>query len=305
MKNELMKTTEPNHLELRQMEALSLAQSEIQGAMVLAQKFPRNEKAVHQACIEACMRPTLAAKAHYEFPRGGAKVKGPTVVLARALAQKYRNLRWGLDILRDDEEQMSIRGWAWDIETNTKVSNDDSFKKLIYRKKGGWVKPDERDLRELTFRRGAILIRNCLLQIMPGDLIEDCSNQCYTTIRDNIKDPKAEEKKLVRAFAAYKVTVDMINGYLGHTKWTKDDLVELINIGNSLRDGISKVDEYFDLGEVKKDDKPKINPDKDMETGDSEKHQGYEGPSLDPVKEALERTGKITGKKQGDVFNEK
>ena len=36
-----------------------------------------------------------------------------------------------------------------------------------------WTVPDERDLRELTNRRGAICVRNAILALVPPDLVED------------------------------------------------------------------------------------------------------------------------------------
>ena len=153
---------------------------EIQAAVVLAKKFPRDYDKAWANLMKACERKTMAEAASYAYPRGGATVNGPTVNLARVAAQCYGNIRFGLDILRDDQEVMLIEGWGWDIENNIRVTAQDRFKKLIYRKKGGWQVPDERDLRELVNRRGAILVRNCLLQVLPrgqvrpqGQVLED------------------------------------------------------------------------------------------------------------------------------------
>ncbi len=63
------------------------------------------------------------------------------------------------------------------VDTTIKVTHvhdmeiDDTFRKKIQRKRDGqtvWVTPDERDLRELTNKRGAILERNCLLKLQPS-----------------------------------------------------------------------------------------------------------------------------------------
>lgn len=323
MTNDLVKTDQVTDLELHQRESQAMAMADIQGAIVVAKQFPRNDKVVWEKCLQACQRRTLAENAEYSFPRSGQKITGPSVNLARAIAQKYGNIRYGLDILRDDEDRMQIRGWAWDIETNTKVSADDSFKKLVYRKKGGWIKPDERDLRELIFRRGAILIRNALLQVMPVDLTEDCIVQCHKTIRDNIADPKKTEKDIIKAFSNYGVTVEMINGYLGHEVWTKDDMVDLINVGNSIRDGQAKVAEFFDLGPSPQTSngsgKPaegQINPETDMKPGDKKKHQGYDTetgqdkPETATGEEQSPTEGEDTkendnGASQGGIFDDK
>lgn len=226
------------------------ALQEIQATVMVAKRFPRNTDKAFGRLMQACARKTMATSATYSFPRGGSTVSGPSVNLARVAAQCWENVRWGLDILRDDPDSVHIRGWAWDVETNVKVAADDSFRKVVQRKpKGGGkavdVRPDERDLRELINRRGAILVRNCLLQIIPKDLIEDAMGVCKQTIKDGIKDPKGERKRLILGFQSFGVTVDMLAGYLGTADWTTDELVTMTEILNALQDGQAKVSDFF------------------------------------------------------------
>lgn len=218
---------------------------EIQGAILLSKQFPRNINQVFVNAMKSCERKSMAKIAEYSFPRGSTNVRGPSVHIARMLAGVYCNLRYGLDIIRDDENTRLIRGWAWDIETNLKVSFDDDFKKLIYRKKGGWITPDERDLRELTNRRGAMLVRNAILSILPRDLTEDALLKCKKTLKSSIDDPELERKSLIMEMDKYGVTVKMVDSYLGTTKWGADDLVQIRGIINSLQDGNSERDDYF------------------------------------------------------------
>jgi hypothetical protein len=262
-------------LQIAQTQAFAL--QEIQGAMILAKKFPRNYDECWADLMKACERKSLAEQARYSYPRGGQTVSGPTVNIARVAGQIYKNVRWGLDVLRNDEDQMHIRGWAWDIENNIKVTADDVFKKLIYRKKDGWKKPDERDLRELQNRRGAILVRNCLLQIVPKDLIEDALGQCAMTLKSSIKDPEGEKKRLILQFSKYGVTVEMVNKYLEHDVWDNDDIVELTGIYNAIKDGASKREEYFELSGDKngKSEDNGVSTDK-MKPGNAADHQGHE-----------------------------
>lgn len=225
--------------------AQMVAQKEIEGAIILAKKFPRDIDAAFQKLMTALRRKSLAEAAAYSFPRGGQNVNGPSVNLARVAAQYYQNIRWGLDILKLTDQVIAIRGWAWDIENNIKVTADDEFKKLIYRKSGGWIVPDERDLRELINRRGAILVRNCLLQVIPRDLIEDAMGVARETIKKDIKDPKGEAKHLIMDFSAFGVTVEMLKGYLGVDEFGVEEIVTMKEMLTSLRDGNSTKSDYF------------------------------------------------------------
>jgi len=250
---------------------------ELQAAVMLAKHFPRDYDKCWAALMKSCQRMTLARAAQYSYPRGGQTIAGPSVNLARVAGQCYGNIRWGLSVLRDDLDEMLIEGWAWDMEANNKVSMTDAFKKLIFRKKGGWIKPDERDLRELVMRRGAILIRNCLLNILPRDYIEDAVGVTKKTLREGIKDPEGEKKSIILQFQKLGVTVEMLNGYVGSKTWDTENIVGLQQILNAINDGQAKRSDYFDLESERKPEKGGLSTD-DMSPGEAGKHQGYEKP---------------------------
>ena len=258
--------------ELQIAPSTAAAIQEIQASIVVAKRFPRNTDECWGKLMKSCQRQSFAKKARYTYPRGGKEIAGPSVNLARTAGQCYGNIRYGVDITRDDDENRSIVGWAWDVENNVRASYPDHFKKLIYRKKGGWIVPDERDLRELTNRRGAIALRNALLHIMPRDFIEDASAMCLKTLKENIKDPAGEKKRLILEFEKIGVPVKLLTTYLKTSEWSPDDLVELQGIIDAIKEGSGKREDYFP-----KDQEPTANGTiKNMEAGDASKHQGYE-----------------------------
>lgn len=231
--------------------------AEIEGAIVSARHFPRNEMGAYNEILKACKNPKLAEISIYKFPRGGQQIEGPSVNLAREAARIWGNVRFGLNIVRDDEDSVTIEGWAWDVQKNTKVAAQDSFRKLIYRKKGGWQKPDERDLRELINRRGAICVRNCLLQLLPRYIVDEAMATCKQAQAGQIKDPRETIKKMVKAFDGLSVTVAMLEKYLNHPidNTTAEEIVDLQSVYQSIFDGNSKREEYFDVPGAD-DDKP-------------------------------------------------
>ncbi|WP_331490569.1 hypothetical protein, partial [Metaclostridioides mangenotii] len=60
---------------------------EVQAAMIIAKKFPRDEVEAFNRILKSCQRKSLAEQSMYEYPRGGQKVTGPSIRLAEALAQ--------------------------------------------------------------------------------------------------------------------------------------------------------------------------------------------------------------------------
>ncbi len=241
--------------ELAPTAAAAAQQYEIQSAIVLARRFPRSEDEAFAKLMRACGRTSFAGGAAYAFPRGNQTVSGPSVTLAREAARIWGNIRYGLEIVRDDKDNRQIRGWAWDLETNTKVAAEDEFAKLVQRKKKGggteWLVPDERDLRELTNRRGAILIRNCILQLLPRDLIEDALDQSQVTLKDEAtKDPDAARKRVLVAFDALNITAAMLQAYVGRPvgQCSPEEIAKLRTIYQSIKDGNSTWGDYVEGG---------------------------------------------------------
>lgn len=235
-------------------------EAEVKAAIVLARRFPRDEAAAYTKIMRSCDRPGFAEGAAYRFPRGGQNVTGPSVDLARELARCWGNVRYGLRVVSADADTIHIKGYAYDCETNNYTEAEDKFARLVQRKNKGtgvteWVPPDERDTRELVNRRGAICVRNAILQLMPPDLIDDALERTTTTMRKaaagEIKqDPAQAMRRMAAAFAEFGVTSEMLAKKLGHSlaEMSPDELASLRQIYASIRDGQSKREEYFEIG---------------------------------------------------------
>ena len=250
----------------------SEGQGEIQAAVILAKRFPRDEERAKASLLAACDLEEFAgggdAKkpgAYYSFPRGRTQdettgewkpniVSGASVRMAREAARLWGNLRYGFFITHDDDDARGIVAWAWDLEKNLRTSGSDFFKKVIQRKeKGGgtiWITADERELRELTFRKAAILIRNSILQLMPGYFIDQAVAVCKTTAAGGAKtDLKDRIVMMQRAFKDIGVSGEALEKYLGKpvAKSTREDLADLRGIYESLRDGMISKEEREEM----------------------------------------------------------
>ena len=93
---------------------------EVQAAMVIAKKFPRDEVESFNRIMRACQRKKLAEQSMYEFPRGTTKVTGPSIRLAEAAAQNWRNIDFGVIELEQKNGESQVMAYAWDLETNTR-----------------------------------------------------------------------------------------------------------------------------------------------------------------------------------------
>jgi hypothetical protein len=230
--------------------------AEVQAALAIADARPRNERQAYQNLMRSMERPGMAMEASYTFPRGGKSVSGASVCLAREAARLWGNLRYSLKIVSSDDDQIHIEGVAWDLQTNTRITMEDRFKPLIQRKmkngKTQWVSPDERDLRELTNRRGAICVRNALLQLIPSDIIEDARIQGRRTVERAAKGGLQDDKErtirdLIASFGQVRVSIEQLEEFLGQPveHITAQQLADLREIRASIKDGNSKVGDHF------------------------------------------------------------
>ena len=228
----------------------SRAIQEVQGAIIMAKKFPRNETACFAKVIESCKRKSLAESAMYSYPRGGEKVSGPSIRLAETLAKTWGNLQFGIVELSQDNGASEVMAYAWDLETNTRQVKQFTVKHSRYSKKNGLTKlTDPRDIYEISANQGARRLRACILGVLPSDLIDAAVDECEKTLRGNNAEPLVDRiRSCVAKFAEIGVSQEMIEKRFNH-KIDAIDVHELVALGkiyNSLRDGMAKIEDYFE-----------------------------------------------------------
>lgn len=241
--------------------AVAREQSEIQGAIISAKRYPRNEAAAFLAGVKAFERPAMAEIAEYRYPRGKTEVSGPSVYCARQLARSWGNMRYGSRVVSIDADYCHIKGYALDLESNTYIEHEDKFRTLVQRKvwtngvsETKWVTPDERDLRELVNKRGAIASRNAILQVLPPDYVEDAIQKARETLRKvaskDLSTSRADTVKiLVQNFDKLGVSVEMLEKRLGHqlSVISESELATLRQVFGSIRAGESTREEHFEF----------------------------------------------------------
>lgn len=229
---------------------------EVKGQIFMARQFPRNVFQSEQRILDACKRPELAGSAVYSYPRGGSKVEGPSIRLAEVLAQNWGNLAFGVKELEQREGESVAMAYAWDLETN--VRQEKVFTVKHSRKVKNTIKKleDPRDIYELVANNGARRLRACILGIIPGDIVDKAIEECNKTMQGGSKGQLKD--RLAKALSAfkeqYRVTPEQIEARFGYNveAFTERDLLDLVKIFNSLKDGMSKVDDWFDKGATKK-----------------------------------------------------
>ena len=227
----------------------SRAIAEAQGKLVIAKRFPRDEVQSYAKAMEACQRPTMAAKAFYSFPRGGQTVEGPTIRFAEELARCWGNIDYGIKELSQDDGKSEMQAYAWDLETNaqsvqnfTNPHRREQGKKMV-------TLTSQRDIYENNANMATRRLRSRILAILPAWFVEDAIAECKKTLAGQNDTPLIDRvKKMVVQFAKLGVTQEMIEKRLKRKidTMTSDDFVEYVGIYNAVKGGESKIADWFD-----------------------------------------------------------
>lgn len=239
-------------------QAASREMEEVKGQIFMARQFPRNVFQSEQRILDACKRPSLAETAIYSYPRGGTKVEGPSIRLAEVLAQNWGNLAFGIKELEQRNGESVAMAYAWDLETNVREEKVFTVPHSRYARGKLNKLTDPRDIYEMVANNGARRLRACILGIIPGDITEKAVAECDNTMRGNSNEPiKERVNKMLSIFKEkFGVTQEQIEERIGYNAdaFTEYDLVEIGKIYTSLKDGMSKANDWF-AKNTKKDEK--------------------------------------------------
>lgn len=227
----------------------SRAIQEVQAALIIAKRFPRDEIRADRKIMTACRRLSLAERAIYQYPKGGKTVTGPSIRMAEMMAQSWGNMVFGFRELERTAETASVEAFAWDTETNTRPTR--TFHVDLKMKAHGKVKiiDDPRDQYEYIANMGQRRVRACILSLIPVDVIDRAMEEVEKTLSaDQPGLPLIDRvKRMVLAFGEHSVSEAMLEKRLKHSvaDINPRELVELQGIYNSLKEGASKREDWF------------------------------------------------------------
>lgn len=245
------------------------AATSVLASIWVAKQFPRNLAEVTARMSQACSRLSLAQSATYAFPRGGTTVEGPSIRLAEALISAWGNAEAGWrEVARHWDPQgadglgcnvSECVAFCFDKETNVRReiaftvnhTRDKSEVDSRGRKTGKMLRvplDSERDVYELCANMASRRIRACILQVLPGWLVDEALEVTAKAIKEGDTRPLADVARSMEAkFLELGVTRDQLVANLGHSieEITRQDVVRLGKIYNSIKEGMVYVKEVF------------------------------------------------------------
>ena len=210
------------------------AKAAIEARYILAMRRPRDFSQVRVQLLRECQRPGFAQSAWYKKPIGKG-VEGFSVRFAEAAARCMTNIMPEVITVYDDREKRIVRVSVTDLEANVTYSKDVTISKTVERssvKEGQEVFSSRQNSQgratylvaasedDMLQKEGSLVskaMRNMLLRLVPGDILDECEDVIMETRRrgENAQDPDAARKKIVDAFASLGVMPADLRAYLG------------------------------------------------------------------------------------------
>lgn len=248
------------HQTVGEAQVIASSQYEIQSAMVLAKKFPRDEEEAQKKILKACKRPGLAKQGLYVYSRGGTEIKGGTIRLLEEAARIWGNVNAGVTELSNKKGVGNVPGesvmqaYAIDLENNVKFSSQFTVRHFRNTKQGGKVITDERDVYEMVANMASRRLRTCLERIIPGDILDEAEQACEQTMIDiekkesQGKSDQEMNEKMAKGFAVYGVTKEMIAKRVqkNFEAINATDRHNLSLVFNSIKNGLGQPGQFFE-----------------------------------------------------------
>ena len=238
-----MEVVQPGALE-------SMERAQIDMQIATAKKWPRSLQQVKAKMLEfATLDQETAEGCFYTLKRqdadGGEKIiQGPSVRLAEIAVSCYKNIRAGARIVDNDGKRIVSQGVCFDLENNVCISME--INRSIVTRKGKTFGQDMQTV--VSNAANAISFRNAVFKVIPGALIKPV----YEAAKDRAVGkgiPIATRwQKAVSTFAGLGVKDKQLLTWLKKNdprELTDEDILHLLGLYNSLKDGETTVEEAF------------------------------------------------------------
>ena len=224
---------------------------EVKAMISSAKEFPRDPLRSYDNIMKSCQRRGLAERATYEYARGGTNITGPSIRLAEVIANEWGNIIYGFKELESSPGRTLAQAFAWNLETNVRVSRDVTIPHERHTKKGSIRLTDPRDIYELVANQMQRRVRACILEVVPGDVVEDAVAECLRTLKASADTSAENVASMLKAFQEFGVSRAMIEKFIQRKieAITAGNVVRLKSIYGSLRDGMATPADFFEMEE--------------------------------------------------------
>lgn len=213
-----------------------------------AKLYPRDiTKAVNNSIAIVTLDKDTAEDCHYALPRSGKTITGPTVQLAKILAQNWGNIRCESKVIAISDKHITSQAIAFDLENNFALKVE--VERSITTKNGRMTE----DMITVTGNAGnAIALRNAIFGVIPKNVIDQVYKSAIQKITGDLSNENkfiAQRKSLIEFFEkTHGVSENEILYLFGKpaiNNLTREDLMTLHGIATAIKNGDTTIQETF------------------------------------------------------------
>lgn len=214
-----------------------------------AKMYPRDIKKAMRGVVELATLDIETAKTiGYTLPRGGKEIKGPSVALARIVAQQYGNIRVDAKVIDIDATHITSQATCIDLENNVGIRLE--VKARITKKNG--ERYDDDMITVTGNAASSKALRNAVFATVPKSLVDAGYDAAQEMIEGELKNEEKFKKNLKKTIEhlekQYKVTAQNVCNYLGIQSIESinpEQLAHLIGLVQGMKEGRVKVEDAF------------------------------------------------------------
>ncbi len=223
--------------------------AEIDIQVATARRFPRSITKFMQTAQEmATLTPEIAASCIYALPRkenGKQKnIEGPSARLAEICASAWGNLRAEGKVVGHDDEYVTARGTAWDVQSNVAIAYE--VKRRITSSDG---RRYSADMIGVTGNAGAsIALRNAILKVVPTPFWKPIYLACRKVVAGDARTFASRRDNMLHEFAVMGVTEERLCAAIevkGKADITLEHMATLAGFFTALKDGEITIEDAF------------------------------------------------------------
>ena len=258
-----------------------------------AKAYPRDIiRSTNDAIAIVAMNKETAESCNYSLPRGGKPITGPSVHMARIIAQEWGNLRVESKVINITPNQIVSQAVCFDLQKNyaVKVEVRKNILQNEYengRKTGRKVRMNEDMITVTGNAANAIAYRNAVFSVIPKSVVDKVHLAAKNMITGNLSTDEeliSKRKKMSEWFDTnHGVKEKQILEALGLNSINQvkqDQIITLIGIAQALKDEDTTVAETFGGKKTRKKAKT---PEEIQKEKDLLKKKKAAGGSTDPT----------------------
>ena len=220
-----------------------------------AKKYPRDlKKVMDNAITIVTADANVAQSCGYELPKAKKSIQGPSVHMARIVAQQYGNLRAEARGIEIGDIYITSEAVAFDLETNYACKVEVRLK--IVDKYGKRFSDDV--IASNILGCNARAFRNAVFSVVPKSIVDAVYNAAQRKITGDLSTEDkllAKRKQVVSGYAdTYGVSLEELLKVVGRSKEEHlgpEQLKQLIGLAQAIKDGDTTVDDAFGRNEDK------------------------------------------------------